>query len=221
MTNPYQWLWKACIIVLSFAVFPSPASSADVVLAGLFADKAVLVVDGGAPRTLAVGQRTPEGVKLVEVSQSSGSAVIEVDGVSRRLVLGGGPVRMGEEAAAQTATLFADGRGHHFTNGTVNGRAVRFLVDTGASMVSIGLSDARRAGINHLSGVPVQAQTASGRATVWRVRLDSVRIGDLTLHGVDALVFENELPFVLLGMSFLNRTEMLREENRLILRKKY
>jgi aspartyl protease family protein len=48
-----------------------------------------------------------------------------------------------------------------------------------------------------------------------------VKVGPLVLHGVDAIVMENDLPIVLLGMSFLSRTEMERDGNRLTLRKRF
>lgn len=201
-------------------LFPVSASAIEVELAGVFGKKAVLVVDGGTPKTIGVGERTREGVRLVEVVGNS--AVIEVDGRSRRIDLGAGAVRLGSnKEAAHSINLIADSRGHFFGGGNVNGAPVRFLVDTGASMVSIGASDARRAGIDYRSGQQGRAQTASGPTTVWHVTLDSVKVGDLTLRGVDALIHENDLPFALLGMSFLNRMDMQREGDRLILRKRY
>ena len=202
------------------AIWSSVASASEVSLVGVFGGKAVLTVDGGAPKTLAVGERTREGVKLVEVDGDS--AVVEIGGKPRRVSLGQAAQRLGvTETTASAVNLYPDSAGHHFTNGTINGATVRFLVDTGASMVSIGLSDARRAGIDYRRGVPARTQTASGSVLVWRVRLDSVRVGDITLHGVDGLVHENDLPFVLLGMSFLNRMDMQRDGERLVLRKRY
>lgn len=196
------------------------AAATEVALAGVLGDKAVLVVDGGAPRALAVGGQTREGVRLLEVSKDS--AVVAVDGKRERIALGGQPIRLAEDSdRASSLSLVADIRGHHFAQGSINGASVRFLLDTGASMISIGLADARRAGIDHRKGRKMLSQTASGAATAWLVRLDTVRVGELSLHGVDALVHENDLPFVLLGMSFLNRMDMERQGDRLILRKRY
>lgn len=192
----------------------------DVALVGVVGSKAVLTVDGGAPKILAVGERTRDGVRLIEVSGDS--AVVEVDGARRRIALGQSALRAGGgDSPSSAVSLYPDASGHHFANGTINGAGVRFLVDTGASMVSIGLADARRAGIDYRRGVPARTQTASGTAVVWRVRLDSVKIGNVVLHGVDGLVHENDLPFVLLGMSFLNRMDMQRDGERLVLRKRY
>ena len=196
------------------------AQGAEVELAGVFGNKAVLIVDGGVPKTLAVGERTRDGLQLVEVS--AGAAVIEVEGRRQKLALGAAPMRAEQsESTSSGVNLLADSRGHHFSAGSINGASVRFLVDTGASMVSLGMADARRAGIDYQRGRPGISETASGRVRVWQVRLDTVRLGDITLHGVDGVVHENDFPFVLLGMSFLSRMEMQHEGNRLILRKRF
>lgn len=212
--------WKRWLAGCGVAVVCAAASGADVALVGVFRGKAVLMVDGGVPRTVAVGGRTPEGVRLLDLAGNG--AVVEVDGERRRLDLGQAPVRVAPQVAGEgTLSLVADLRGHFFTQGRVNGAGVRFLVDTGASMVSMGAPDAARAGIDYRKGQRGMAQTAGGMAHVWLVRLDTVQLGTITLHGVEALVHENPLPFVLLGMSFLNRTDMERQGDRLVLRKRY
>lgn len=204
-------------------VFAGGLSAAGIELAGVFGSKAVLIIDGAAPVTLAIGQ-SRDGVRLVDVG--AGMATVEVAGRRQQLVMGAAPVRMGESGSGAgtgdgSVSLPADAKGHHFAQGSINGISMRFLVDTGASMVSIGMADARRAGIDLKRAKPALTQTASGTSRVWQVRLDQVRIGDVTLHGVDGLVHENDLPFVLLGMSFLSRMDMQREGSRLILRKRY
>lgn len=199
----------------------SAAVAAEVELVGLFGNKAVLSVDGGPPRTLGVGERTRDGLQLVGVSE--GTATVEINGRRQKVLLGAGPVRASsaEGSGAAMVSLIADARGHHFSSGSINGASVRFLVDTGASMVSMGAADARRAGVDYRKGTPGISSTANGPARVWKVRLDSVKVGDVVLHGVDGLVHENDLPFVLLGMSFLTRMDMQREGDRLILRKRF
>jgi aspartyl protease family protein len=69
--------------------------------------------------------------------------------------------------------------------------------------------------------MPGYVNTANGTAPVYRVTLNTVKVGDIELHQVDAVVHENGLPFTLLGMSFLNRTEMRREGTQMILTKRY
>jgi aspartyl protease family protein len=88
-------------------------------------------------------------------------------------------------------------------------------------MISIGRADARRVGINYLQGQKGLSNTANGVAPVYKVKVDTVRIGDITLNNVDALVHDQDIPWVLLGMSFLNRVEMRREGGNLTLIKRY
>ena len=187
-------------------------------MVGLFPGKAVLVIDGGRPRTLAVGEKINEAVRLLSVD--GGGAVLEVDGKRRSVALGGQAYVGGGEGPAVTH-LSADSRGHFLTLGSVNGVNVRFLVDTGASLVSLGAGDALRAGIDYRQGQSGSTMTANGVVRVWAVKLNTVRVGDVTLRDVDAVVHEQDLPAALLGMSFLNRMEMQRDGDTLTLRKRY
>ena len=198
----------------------APALATDVTVVGLFPSKAVVTVNRGSPRILAVGQSTPEGVKLVSVDSSS--AVLEIDGKRQRLEMGQHfetPAQGGERTSV---TLAPDSRGHFITDAQVNGGHVRLMVDTGATMVRISTGDAQRLGIDYTRGEPGYSIVADGRRVPnWRLKLDSVSIGGLTLYGVDATVGEGNMGFGLLGMSFLSRTEMRREGQNLTLTKRY
>ena len=207
--------------VLAFAavLMPLACRAVDVNVIGLFPGKAVIVINRGAPRTLATGQ-TVEGVKLV--SANSKQAVLEIDG--KRLT-----VEMGQhfETAALTGsrnavTLAPDSRGHFVIDGAVNGVHIRFLVDTGATLVAIPAGDATRLGIDYRKGRRAISQTANGPVSFWHVTLDSVTLGDITLSNVPGAVHEGGgLDIALLGMSFLGRTEMRREGPNLTLTKRY
>jgi aspartyl protease family protein len=94
-------------------------------------------------------------------------------------------------------------------------------VDTGATLISMGISDARRIGLNYLKGQPGLSSTANGVVQVYRVKLDTVRLGDITLNNVDAVVHGSDMPWVLLGMSFLNRLQMNRQGDELKLVKRF
>jgi aspartyl protease family protein len=209
---------RCCLYALcAFGCFS--AYAADVGLAGLFPGKVLLTINGGPPRTIAVGTKTDEGVRVLSVEGET--ATLEIDGNKRVL-------RVGQNVAAQSsgngpskAVLTADSRGHFLTTGNINGTTVRFLVDTGASMVSLGASDARRIGIDASKGQPGVASTANGQAAVWRVKLDTVRVGDIVMNNVDAMVHQQDLPIALLGMSFLNRMEMQRDGDTMTLKKRY
>ena len=201
-------------------VAAAPACAVEVTVIGLFPGKAVVVIDRGAPRTLSVGQKTPEGVVLV--AADSKSATLEIGGKREVMELGRHAESTALTGARQSVTLPADGSGHFTAEGQVNGARVRFMIDTGATLVSLPAGDARRLGIDFRKGQPVVIQTANGRALAYRVRLDSVSVGTLTLLGVDAIVQDSSgAEVALLGMSFLNRTEMRREGENLTLTKRY
>ncbi|WP_068636606.1 TIGR02281 family clan AA aspartic protease [Thauera butanivorans] len=197
----------------------SSAFALDLALAGLFATRAVIVVDGGTPQTLAIGASTREGVKLLAVQGEV--ATVEVNGRRQALRLGEHAVSVDSVAAPVRVMIEGDSQGHFVAQGSVNGASMRFLVDTGATAVSMGAADARRAGIDFRQGRQAYSQTANGVAPIWIVRLNSVRLGGIELAGVDAAIHEGDMPVVLLGMSFLNRMQMSREGNRLILERRY
>lgn len=202
------------ILCLSLAAY-----AADVGVAGIFPGKALLVIDGGAPRLVAVGQKTAEGVRVVAIEGES--VTLDVNGQKRLLRMGQSVVSQQSAGDAAEVKLAADARGHFVTQGAVNGQVVRFLVDTGATMVSLGAADATRIGIDWRKGQPGVAQTANGQARAWKVRLDTVRIGEIVVHGVDGIVHEADLPVALLGMSFLSRMDIRNEGSTMTLKKKY
>lgn len=219
-----QWGYlKTICAALAFTVTSTQA--ADIGVTALFNGKAQLVIDGGKPRMLSVGDISPEGVRLI--SADSSAAVIEFQGKRRSVALGSGlriagtAFASGSEAGA-AVTLTADTQGHYQTMGQVNGGSVQFLVDTGATSIALPSADARRLGINYLNGERGYTQTANGRAVAYRVKLDTVKVGDITLHNVEAVVLEGDgLKIALLGMSFLNRTEMKRDGQALTLIRRY
>ena len=197
----------------------APALATDVNVVGLFPGKAVVQINGGAPRTLSAGHKQ-EGVLLV--SSDRESAVFEIDGRRRTLKLGQQQVsRAGTLDPASTAVMSADSRGHFFANGQINGGSVRMVVDTGASVVAIPLNDAIRLGIDYSKGEETSMNTANGLAAAWKVKLDTIRVGNITMNGIDAVVMEGGNMPVLLGMSFLNRTEMRREGPTMTLTKRF
>lgn len=191
------------------ALAATSAFALDVSLIGTFGDKAaVLVIDGGAPRTVKVGQQA-SGVSVVAVERDR--ATIEVAG-ARRVLARGQHYSSGPAAdQRQSVTLAADPRGHFIAQGAINGGAVRFVVDTGATLIALPASDALRLGLDYRKGPVAVTKTAGGVVPVFRVRFDSVRLGGIELAGVDGIVIEEGLDVALLGMSFLNRLEMRHE----------
>jgi len=196
------------------------AGATDVSVIGLFPNKAVVVIDGGAPRVLSVGQRPVEGVTLVSTDRES--ATLTIDGQKKTLRIGQHQPGPPPASSSQSATLTADPRGHFVVDGQINGGPVRFLVDTGATTIALSSMDATRLGIDYRKGQPGSMRTANGLATGYALRLDTVRVGDIVLNNVDAAVIEGSpLPFALLGMSFLNRMEMKREGQTMVLIRRF
>ncbi|MGE5793704.1 MAG: TIGR02281 family clan AA aspartic protease [Bacteroidota bacterium] len=185
------------------AAAAAASQATTVLLMSLGEGRAQLLVNGTAVRDLRVGQTSPEGVRLVSADRTK--AVVEVDGRQLSLGLGGSTV-----AAAE---LKVDRSGHFVTTAYVNGVATQAVIDTGATSVALSSDEAARMSIRYAGAPRVQISTAGGVKTAYRVNLASVRVGDITLHNVEALVMEGgreQLPITLIGMTFLNGVEMRR-----------
>jgi len=199
---------------------PAPAETPSVSLQGMLGAKALLVVDGGAPKAVAPGESF-KGVKVL--STSGDQAVLERGGQRQTLRIGEVPMRWGETAAPRgnRIVLSASSGGHFLTQGAINGRAVQFIVDTGATAVSMGVADAQRLGIDYKKGELAQGNTANGTVTVYQVKLASVRVGDVEVTNVDAAVVPMNTGQILLGNSFLDRFQMTRFNDQLVLERRY
>jgi aspartyl protease family protein len=201
-------------------LFPSAGWAADVSVIGLFPSKAVVVIDGGAPRVLSVGQKPVGGVTLISTDRES--ATLDIDGQKKTLRIGQHHAGPASASSRQSVTLTADPRGHFIVDGQVNGGAVRFLVDTGATMIALSSADANRLGIDYRKGQRALMGTANGAVVSYRVKLDTVRVGDIVVNNIDAAVLEGNLAApALLGMSFLNRMEMRREGQTMVLTRRF
>ena len=197
------------IIALLLALACGAAVAADVALIGLIGDKAaVLAVGGGEPKTVKVGQKW-SGIAVISVERDQ--ATVEIDGKQRVLKIGQHYRASAIASSREKVVLAADRGGMFVAEGAVNGIPMRFVVDTGATYVSLSASDATRMGLDFRKGRPVVMQTANGAVIKYLVKFDRVRLGGIELTGVDGVVGDQEMPYALLGMSFLNRLEMQRD----------
>ncbi|WP_226442998.1 retropepsin-like aspartic protease family protein [Quatrionicoccus australiensis] len=206
------------LALLTAGLFPVLAAAQEVGLAGIMGSKAMLMVNGGEPQAVAIGQSL-DGVKLLSVQGDQ--VVVEVGGKKRPLRVGQHAIGVSNGDGSGKIIMTADGQGHFYTTGTINGTSVRFVVDTGATMISLGATDAKRIGLDFNRGEKMISHTANGQTVVSKLQLDTVRLGDITLHGVDAVIHQNEMPIALLGMSFLNRMEMQRDGSTMTLKKRF
>ena len=198
------------IIALLLFLACAPVLAGEVALIGVIGDKAaVLAVDGGDPKAVKLGQSW-NGVTVVAVEKER--ATVEIDGKRRVLVLGQHYRSAAVTSDRQSATLAADSRGHFFAEASVNDVPMRFVVDTGASVVVLSAADASRLGVDWRHGSRRMIQTANGATGGYLVKLDKVKVGGIELTNVEGVVLEEGLGAVgLLGMSFLNRVEMQRD----------
>ncbi|MEO7937968.1 MAG: TIGR02281 family clan AA aspartic protease [Burkholderiaceae bacterium] len=190
-------------------------------LSGVLGSKALLVVDGSAPRLVAPGE-TFKGVRVL--STQGQSAVLEIAGQRQTMRIGDAPVSVGQPAAPDNGgriVLAADSDGHFVAQGQLNSKAVQFMVDTGATTIGVSVSDADRIGLQYKQGQPVRVATANGVVSGWKIRLNSVRMNDVEVRDIDAVVTPIAMPFVLLGNSYLARFQMTRNSSQMVLDKRY
>jgi len=214
---------KVICFLFIMCCFVAPVLAIDTIqVLALFKGKAVIKVDDER-YTLSIGDTSPEGVKLV--TADSEKAVLEVNGLKKSYPLGnamsiGTKFRVPEEKMVQA---FADSRGMYHIQGSINGYTMRFLVDTGATVIAMNEVQGKRLGIDYkLSGKQIFVSTASGVSKAYGVNLDVVKIGEIKINNVQAVIIEGGFPTeVLLGMSFLGRVQIEREGNLMRMKKRY
>ena len=197
-------------ILLTLAVI---AVSSDVLavsrieVQALFGGKAMIMIDDQR-RTLSIGQTSPEGVKLIDAD--SKQAVLEVDGKQKTYKPGGAISLSYARPEHHEEKIYADDRGMFRSVGTINGRTVRFLLDTGATTVAMNKSQAKQLGVDYrMNGERVVISTASDNVKGYRVRLKSVSLGKIKQRNVEAMVIDGDHPGpILLGMSFLGKLQV-------------
>ena len=218
--NQLLQVGKTALLTMSLLSSSICMADTQVNIVGLFSNKAVLIINGGKPKTLGVGQ-TSDGVKLI--SADSQAATLQIEGSTKRLGMGQAASVAGKSSSGLvSAILYADSQGHFVSDCQINGASLKFILDTGATTVAMNSGDAKFANIDYKRGEPVQVSTANGIVTAYRVTIANLKIGGIILSQVDASVLEGGSPsVVLLGMSALNRLDMKREDIALTLTKKY
>lgn len=224
----YTLIWAACCFIASSSAVQAQTTAA---LTGFMGKRALIMIDGGTPRVVEIGA-TVNGIKLLSIDAKKHLAEVEINGTPNTLRLIGMPSSYGSRppgaktpndglhsagASDTTVTIPMSGDGHFYVDGYINGHAHKFMVDTGASTVVIGEDDAVRMGIDYKrKGSPVQMSTANGAVEAYAIKLDSLVIGGIEEKGVDAVIGSN-IPFILLGNSFLSRLKMQRNSNTMLL----
>jgi aspartyl protease family protein len=210
-----RFVQGAALLLLGVAVH---VEAATINVVGVFPGKAVVAVDGAAPRSIAVGESVA-GFKLVAVGADA--ATFLVDG--KRQTIAMGSYLGGKSASSRASTMVTlDGRGHYMADGAINGVPTRFLVDTGATLVILSANEATRLGVSYRQAPQAMARTANGTVPYRVVKLDRIRVGDVEINNVEAGVMESGFDGpTLLGMSFLSRMEVSRDGQNMVLTKRF
>ena len=204
------------LLLVQAMLFSMPASAIkSVSVYALFNDRAILIIDGHK-RMMKEGDISVEGLTLV--SSTTNSAVIRIDGKEETIGLTINPateaMSIGSEDSvpvAETVTLDMGTGGYFHAEGEINGKSVRFLIDTGANTVAMNFSTARSLDIDYEAGIKSIAATANGNVRMYLVTLDKVSVGSIEIDNVQAAIIQDPGPAeILLGMSFLSHLEMKR-----------
>lgn len=206
---------KVCrALILSSLVMNTAWASKSVQLIALFNEKAMFSVDNGKPKVVRAGS-SYQGVTLI--SSNTKEAVIEFDG-RREVLKANGSVTLTSSFKPETPSRYkntvelrVNEAGFFESDGAINGKSIRFLVDTGANIVVLNSHDAKRVGLNYLEGERTSATTASGAAPMYSIEVAKMSIGGIELRKIRTGVIEGNFPEKpLLGMTFLSRLDMNR-----------
>jgi aspartyl protease family protein len=206
-----------CLFVTA-VLLSAPALAMNIKVIALFTDKAMLKIDG-EQKIISKGE-TFKGVKLI--SASGRGAVVSIDGKQRKLDMNQSIQGNFKSAERKKSRIYPDSLGMYFVEGRINGHATPFLVDTGATYVTMSSRHARKVGVDYRKGSRSYSQTATETVPVWQVHLRSITVGGIKMNNIEASVIEGSQPdTVLLGNSFLSRTQIQRKGTVMELHKKY
>jgi len=197
--------YKAFVGLITLMAFGVALAAPPVKVIALFSGKALLQL-GTKQKILREGESL-DGVLLK--SASARGAIVVVDDQEMKLNLNQSIAGNFKKPVHKSVKIYPDSMGMFYTSGYIDRKATRFLVDTGATFVTLSGDKAKSLSIDFKRGKPGTTQTASAIVPVWQVRLKSVEVGGITVRDVEATVIEGDQPVdVLLGNSFLRHTRI-------------
>ncbi|MCZ6488823.1 MAG: retropepsin-like aspartic protease [Gammaproteobacteria bacterium] len=209
---------RLMLLLLVFYLFAPASMAVEVRVIALFTNKALLQIEG-EQKLLSKGE-TFKGVTLE--SASGRGAVVIIDGKSQKLGLNQSIQGSFKKRQVRIKKIYPELQGMYYVNGKINGKPTRFLVDTGATFVTMSGRHASQIGIDFKKGERGYANTAAATVPVWKITLDSVMVGGIRVVNVAAMVIEGSNPReALLGNSFLRHTELERSGIVMKLQQKY
>jgi aspartyl protease family protein len=204
---------KAFIVSLLFSAMSAQTmamndnSGPDIKIIGLFKNTAVLSINDRRT-VLHVGDKQQGNMRLLAANSDKG--IFEIQGKRIELSLSdSGAIRTNlPVSGGHQAQLISNG-GLYSVTGVVNGQLADFVVDTGASYVTMSPQQASQLHLDYSNAKKVMMNTANGKATAHVFTIKSLRIGGIEIHDVEGAVMSDlSSSKILLGMSFLNQVDM-------------
>lgn len=216
----YHFLMQHLVFALLIVITSTASAVEKISVIGLFAEKAIVEIDGKR-RTLSKGKKSPEGVMLISTQQNE--IVLEIEGKQSIHRIGANSSAQYKKPKKQKVRILKNNHGMFTTTGSINGQLINFLVDTGATFVSLNQHQAKKLGIQfRYKGKKIPLSTANGITTGYKIKLKYVKVGSIKLFNIDAVVMSGKSTNkALLGMSFLGKLNMENRDDMLILKKKY
>jgi aspartyl protease family protein len=206
------------LVALALLFVCLTAQAVEINLIAIMGSKAMVEVDG-ARKLMEAGQ-SASGARLVSVSADA--VVFEVGGRKLSLSMDNRSIKGGPAPEGGKKLVMAAENGHFFASVSVNGLPLRGVVDTGATVLTLSSAHARSAGIDLSRASTGTAVTAQGTVQTRQTTINTLRLGDIVLHNIDAMVIDGNFPPIpLIGMNVLQRFTMQREADRLTLIQRY
>jgi aspartyl protease family protein len=214
------WL-VVCTLLANLTAYGAIAAP-QIKVVGLFKDTAIIRQQDNRETVLRTGMSTSNGLKLL--SANSDYALFEYQGQRIKHQLTDSPVLSFAPAGASLTqeVRIPASNGMYTMSGLINGKPQNFILDTGASYVTLSTHHADQLGVSYRDkGKHIQLNTANGRTDAYLINLDKVTVGDIEVANVQAAVMENlSSDKILLGMSFLGNVSMTHEGQVMLLQKK-
>lgn len=208
-------VWKIFTPIIFFCLTTMSQATEDIVVTGLIGNKVIIIING-KNYVIPEGESSPNGVKVVSIKHDERKVVLSVNGEENIY-----PLDISGNRGRSSIKLVPDNSGIYRVTGKINQTPINFVVDTGATLVTLNRKDATKLGIDLAKAQKGTSETASGKVPVHIVMLDEVEINGLRLKNIPAAVHEGNYPSVaLLGMSFIKHLDMRREGQILYLGKR-
>jgi len=212
------------LIITLFLTLSSQSNAASVSsvgkiqVVGLFKNAAILQIND-VRKMFRVGDNKA-GIELYEAN--SERAKIKVAGKVMVLSMAENmPVKVGLPGGSDIQAHLLSSGGMFNVTGSINAKVTEFVVDTGATYVTISSAYAKRLQIDYSKAKKLMMNTANGKATAYIVTVKSVRIGGIEIKNVKTAVMHGlSSKKVLLGMSFLSQVEMTQKNGVMVLKKR-